>query len=233
MNKLFSLTLVASLIGSFVAPIEAPAQQFINQGNFSGGNVPLAFFGQGVTNISAAGATANSNKVWFVAAASPFGIPRIDQILATSDLIPSVEGFLQFYYCTNVNTLTNAGASGTNALWCDTAGLASNDVVVLRSIANNFYQRLFVTNWTASNIYVHPLAAFAVSVGDLIYKETPGPTMNLSGATNYSFQATGVAGVAPINVYGRVNQPLLVDFSYSNAANIKLISGTYLPYRDR
>jgi hypothetical protein len=129
--------------------------------------------------------------------------------------------------------LTNAGATSTNTLWCDTTGLASNDVVVLRSINNNWYQRLFVTNWTASNIYIHPVTAFAVSPGDLIYKETPGVAMNLSGATNYSFQATGVAGVAPINIYGRVNQPLLVDFSYSNAATIKLISGTYIPYRDR
>lgn len=205
------------------------AVQFLDHGNYSGGYNPLAFCGQGVTNIGLVAGLTFSNCIWFCTSARGNGVARIENIQCTGDLVPSASGSIQSYYCTNTGTLTNAGALGTNQLWMDTTGFASNDVIVVRSFLNDWYQRCVITNCSTSNVFVHPLAAFPVSIGDVVYKETRGITLPLSGVTNYSWQST----TAPLNLYGRVGQPLLIDFCYSNSASMPLVSGSYLPARDR
>jgi hypothetical protein len=196
----------------------ASAQLTIGPINFSG-PVPTAFNGAGVTNGVCPGPNIASNCAWFCTSARGLGAPRITNLTFSNDLAGA--GCV-VYACTNWSRITNAGVSGTNQLWLDTTGFASNDVIVLRSDYSDTYQRCLITNTTPGQIMIWPSAGFATTNGpaaDWVYKMTPIFTLpGITGQTNYPNYAS---------VTGREGTPLLLDVNYNANGAIRLCVGEY------
>lgn len=212
--------LLLSALCYLLSPCAAQAQLTIGPLNWSG-NTPICFAGQGVTNKGCPGPNISSNVAWFCTSARGLGAPRVTWLSFSSDIAANN---LQVYACTNQCFITNAGASGTNQLWMDTTCFFSNDVIVIRSLANDTYQRAVVTNVSASQMGIWPSAGFATTNGDLVYQMQPLYTLNSLAAGTTNYNAYG-------SIAGREGLPLLLDIGYSNNASIKACIGDYIPRR--
>lgn len=214
-NKFFSLF---ACFAFFAVTFLASAQSWLDCSCQGSGPRPLTFTGAGVTNVGLAGPTASSNVVWYCTSASG-DVPCFQTLTVKGDITAND---INIYISTNSAPITNAlGASGTN-LQLNATGFASNDVVVIRYVAADRYQRCVVTNWNGSNLFIHPGLALDAAVGDYVYKMSPNGALlySASNTTNY------MGGGGPL-FYGRQGYPTLIDLYYSNTASFKLISGSY------
>ena len=139
----------------------------------------------------AAGSTAVSTNVAY-AAIPAIGVGSIRTILAKSD---SSAGTITFYRATTpAAVVTNALAAGYSNILCQLAGTAwaQNDVLLLRSMANNTFQRVLLSSTNGSGILItNALTAattsFALSPGDQVYKmSSVGSILVGAGVVNWA-----------------------------------------------
>lgn len=206
--------LVASVLSGW-------AQLTIGPLAFSGAT-PTAFCGAGVTNGVCPGPNIASNCAWFCTSARGLGAPRITNLTFSNDLAGAG---CTVYASTNWSRITNSGVSGTNQLWLDTTGFASNDVIVLRSDLTDTYQRCLITNTTPGQMMIWPSAGFVTTNGaasiaaDWVYKMTPLFTLpGITGQTNYAVYAS---------VVGKESLPLLLEVNFNANGAIRYCVGEY------
>ena len=181
--------------------------------------------------FSGKGTAVASNVNYFIASAKyrPARVEYLD-CTSTSALVP-----VTFYTAGSSLTVTNASASGATNIWVtSTTGLAAGDVLVVRSVANDTYQRVKIvaTNATVGIIITNDFTSatlnFALVSGDAVYKMTPQGS-KVVGAASLTITTPG-GGVWN----AEEGKPLLVDMANAVGTNtINIISGVYYDPRRR
>lgn len=176
------------------------------------------------------GATVVTTNLAYVVTPARGGVAHV-QFLSTKSA--SASGALTFYTASAPIVITNALAAGlSNILATGVVGtLAANDVIVIRNVANDTYQRCLVHLTNSSGILItNPVAAvttsFALSKGDQIFKMTSAGAFTV-GSTLTTWGITGQGGIWN----SQANKPALIDIADSGAtANSSLIvSGILSP----
>jgi len=169
--------------------------------------------------FAGAGTAVSTNLSWYVPSMKPGGVPIIAYVNATSDLTTSV---IKFYSAGAPVAVSTVSSNGQTTITAPGGALSASNVIVVRSLANDTYQRLVVSSATSSNIVSTTNLAFDLAVGDPVYKMTANGTIPL-GNTTAANNGTN-AGL----YYGTKGRPTLIDVNGTASASINLISGKYL-----
>lgn len=172
-----------------------------------------AFAGTG-TDIS-------TNLNYFVV--PPFGGSRKARVLyvnATSDKAGSV---IQFYNSAAPINVTNSSVSGTNVVWASGTGLSGSDILIVRSVSGETFQRVTVSSATDGYITLNQNLSFALVAGDKVYKATTAGFIPVGAATKEVNASVGGCYFSQ-----GLDRPLLIDLDGTSAVHINAISGDYL-----
>jgi len=154
--------------------------------------------------------------------------PVITSIAADSDLATSK---LRFYYVPQAPTSCNYVSTTTSIPVQSTNGFTATDVIIIRHVATDTYERRLLTTFTsATNLTVTVAPTVATAVNDLIYRATTnsvvpwGAILNISGTglggTNYFQNPRGIA-------VGQPNYPLLFDLDGTSLVHISGFTAEY------
>lgn len=158
-----------------------------------------------------------ATNTWFIAPADRAGQPVVTYFNATSDLsTATIKG-----YNTAAGIPVTATAASGQAVVTHASGasaFAPNDIVIVRSVANNTYQRCVVSSDNATSVTFHENLSFALAPGDQLYIATINSQILVAAATVSVLRETFVG------VEGR---PLLVDLVGTSASQINAITVEY------
>lgn len=142
------------------------------------------------------------------------GAPLVTGISGKS---ASATAKIQFYNITN-STAANFVSTTTSVPVVSTNGFSINDIIVIRHLYDDTYERRVVTTFTsATNLTVTAAPTVALAVGDIVYKALTSGTLVWGAATN-TIQGPGIWA-------GQGGKPLLFEIDCSAAADGG-ISGT-------
>lgn len=158
-----------------------------------------------------------ATNTWFIAPADRAGQPVVTYFNATSDLSTAT---IKGYNTAPGIPVTAVAASGQAVVThaSGAAAFAPNDIVIVRSVANNTYQRCVVASDTATSVTFHENLSFALAPGDQLYIATINSQILVAAATVSVLRETFVG------VEGR---PLLVDLVGTSASQINAITVEY------
>lgn len=194
----FKSLICVALLAALLPAIEAKAQSTATfAGPGSTGTTLSSYISPGVTNG---------------------GIPRLQFINATSDKAASI---LQFYSTTVSSRVTNTTASGQAVIQAPGGSFTGSDIIVVRSVANDTYQRLIVSSSAAGTITATANLNFALASGDIVYKMTANGSVPV-GAATLTLNAVG-GGL----YNGQSLRPFLIDLDGTSACKINIASGIW------
>lgn len=146
------------------------------------------------------------------------GTPRLQYINATSDKAGSV---IQFYTAGEPALVTGFSTNGQKAILMAGTGYASNDVLVVRSVANDTYARYLVTTNSTTNVTVSANLSWALDVRDQVFKMTTAGKIPVGAATKELNAGAGA-------IYnGQKRKPLLFEIDGTSACKINACSGYF------
>jgi hypothetical protein len=200
-NKPLTLGLLTCALGLILA-LPAPAAELA----FAGGN-NLAT-NRAVVIVSAKGNSGGET-------------PSIRWLSATSDLATAV---ITFYRSGAPVKIAFASPGGTNRVVFDagfgTQFATSNQVLVVRHVATDIYERLVSFTNTSTTVTFTSATASAVAVGDEVTIQTADATY-LTGAATVNIQH-------PEGIYhGLPSRPLLFEITGTTLCKIPLYSGRF------
>lgn len=148
--------------------------------------------------------------------------PVVRYLNAGSD---KVAGIVQFYKVTAQCTAAYATNSTTTLSVNRTNGFSSGDVVIIRHLTDDSYEKRILTTMTASTNLITTVAPLgAVVPGDIVYRcTTTGAGTIYWGASTNSINASG----APLYV-GQKDTPLLLEIDATTAGAINVVAGDYV-----
>jgi len=172
------------------------------------------FSGTGTTGTGPGG----TNVSYYVASGQLGGTPRVQYVNAISD--NATTGILKFYTLGTAYLVTGAGHTTTN-IGVASSSVSSNDVVLIRYMATDTYQRMQVTTNSSTNITFDAAVATTPIAGDIIYKTTLAGQILVGDATVEKNANSG----AIFN--GQRNKPMLVEIAGkgTNTVRLNVISG--------
>lgn len=176
---------------------------------------PQVGFGVGTTNAASTLSTAIVS-----AYSANGGTPRVTYINAMSD---GATNKIKFYKVTAqasanyTNTTTSLPVTSTN-------GFGVNDIIIIRHLATDQYEKRTVTTFVSSTNLVTTAAPLeTVAIGDIIYRATStGAGVIAWGASTNSI--TTSAGI----YYGQAGLPLLVEIEGSTVATLNVVAGDFV-----
>lgn len=210
-----SFKLVFSLVALLAIALAAQAQPYL--GGANGGLVaPYTVWSGGTTN----GSTALS---WTVVSAYSVsgGQPQVTHLAVGSDLAGSAVTF----YRVTTNTVANYASTTTSIPVTGTNGFASGDIILIRHVPGDTYEKRTLTTFTgATNLTTTVAPNQALAVGDMVYDmTTTGAQKILWGATTNT-----LSSAAPIAV-GQRGCPLLIEINGTSGASLYGATATYSP----
>lgn len=187
--------------------------------------VAVGLWAQPVPEITFAGqGTQVETNLEFYVVPLGDGVPRIEFLQAVSD--SATAGVLTFKSkpASTNNVLTvYAATTTTNLPIVGTgSGLTTNDIVVIRDTAGNYFRRVVYDNASATNL---PLTvAVTAGAGSKVWKVSSLGTYLVGSAT----ASVNAAGGGIVN--GHADWPLLVELAGTgtNTVDIKVVSGKYV-----
>jgi len=145
------------------------------------------------------------------------GTPVVTFLSATSDLSSSAVTF----YSAGTPTYANYVSTTTSCPVASTNGFAANDVIIIRHVAADTYERRIVDTFTsATNLTVTVAPTTALAVGDLVYKATAGGTIPV-GNTTLTLNGAGIYA-------GQKGKPLLLEVNGTSACQVNAVAATYV-----
>lgn len=175
-----------------------------------GAQVPNPFYPPGgLTAVTVGTTNANTALSWAIipAKSANNGTPFITYLNASSDL-----AFAAVYgYMVTTNTTANFVSSTTSVPVAQTNGFTVNDIIIIRHLADENYEKRVVTTFTsATNLTLTVAPMEALAVGDIVYRcqTNGGPTIVYAGTTATNLNVTAAAG--PIWV-GQKGMPFLIE----------------------
>jgi hypothetical protein len=198
--------------------------------NINAQNVPppLSFTVMGQGSVTNAGS--GTNIAWAI-------IPALNgraQVTFAQFITDATNGGLTFSYAQPTNVPVSVAISSNAAqafCYVVPTGITNNDVVIYRyapNTVNEAYQRLVVSNATATNItFTASVQAptFAFSQGDIIYKMTTNAVVLANGAAPTTNSTNYVINVPGGLFNGPYNAPVLVVANGNTNAQIQNVSG--------
>jgi hypothetical protein len=147
--------------------------------------------------------------------------PIVRYLNASSD---AAAGKIQFYTVTNQVTINNPTNSGATNLVCSsTNGFAAGDIVVIKHVLLDTYERLplFLVQNTNQLVVKYPPAT-TCSVGDLLWRANPTGAIPIGAATNSVPTGAGLFLYA-----GQYGKPLLIEVGGTSTATLNAVSGDF------
>lgn len=183
----------------------------------------LPCFGQlpAFTATTTNGATALS---WAIISARGFnnGPPAVTFLSATSDLSSSL---IKAYPLMTADVLANFTNSTVTLPVVQTNGFASGDIIIIRHILNDTYEKRTLTASTGTtNLVVTAAPLQAVIPNDVIYRVSTAAANTFSvpcGAATVNLQS-------PCVVVGQGGRPLLVEINGTSSCTLNGVSCIYL-----
>lgn len=167
--------------------------------------------------VSGTSTDIGATNTYYIARADLAGQPVVSYFSATSDLSTStIKG-----YSTAAGIPVTATAASGQAVVTHASGssaFAANDIVIVRSVANNTYQRCVVTSDTATSVTFVENLNFALAAGDQLYIATLSSSIPVAAATVSVLDDTFV---------GTEGRPLLIDLNGTSASQINTITIEY------
>ena len=183
----------------------------------------LAVAGQAqVTTFAGQGTVVSTNLEFYVVPLGD-GVPRIEFVQFVSDSAAS--GVATFYAkpaSTNVPLTTTAATTTTNLpIVGTTSGIVSNDIVVIRDTAGNYFRRQAYGAAGATNVAL--TAAVTAGAGSMVWKVESKGTLLVGSAT------LTLGGYSSAIFNGNRDWPVLVELAGvgTNTVDIKVVSGSY------
>lgn len=156
-------------------------------------------------------------NTYYIARADLAGQPVVSYFSATSDKATSaIRG-----YSTAAPIPVTATAASGQAVVTHASGasaFAGNDIVIVRSVANNTYQRCVVASDTATSVTFNENLNFALAAGDQLYIATVSASIPVAAATVSVLDDTFV---------GTEGRPLLIDLDGTSASQINTVTVEY------
>ncbi len=174
-------------------------------------------------SVSTTNADVNPSYAVVSARSANNGTPAVYSVNVNSDLASAV---LKSYKCT-ADTVARYATNATVTLSVtQTNGFSSGDIIVIRHLLTDNYERRILTTMTAStNLIVTVAPLEAVVPGDLIYNmKTANAAFIKIGATTNSFNGGG----GPLLV-GQKGFPLLLEVTSTTLGALNAACGIYLP----
>jgi hypothetical protein len=168
--------------------------------------------------FSGTGTDVSTNLNYFIATARGAGTARINFISATSDKAGSV---VQFYTSGAPVTITAAGAATNTVTAVGTGNFSGSDIVIVRHVSADTYERAVVDSVTATNITWSANLGSATAIGDLLYKASTASTIPVGNAT----VTVNAAGGGLFN--GREGRPTLLVLDGTSACQLNTVSGEF------
>lgn len=252
--SLYTLNLIALCLTLFTPHAHAAAGDWnyaYGQGNvsddwlISGCSIPLAVI-----------QSVQSNSQYYITSAKSSGSPRIDQIWFKNDML---SGTIRFYTATNVWTCASNQPAGTNIIWLTetNSAMATNDLLVFRSVSGDSYQLLVVsgnatdyagTVYTNSSGYVgikvFTTPTNAIVAGDFLYKMSLQQSFNPLGMGIVTNQIDNVVGdhfgqwlslgakQGPlVSFRAQSGLPAMIVMTYSNSGVFQVVGDYYVRQR--
>lgn len=171
--------------------------------------------------VSGTSTDIGATNTWFVAPADRAGQPVVKYFSATSDKSGStIKGYTAAAGIPVTATAASGQAVVTHA--SSASAFAANDIVIVRSVANNTYQRCVVASDTATSVTFNENLTFALAAGDQLYIATVNAQIPVAAATVSVLSETFV---------GAEGRPLLIDLDGTSASQINAITVEYKPAR--
>jgi hypothetical protein len=162
--------------------------------------------------------TSGTTLSYFVSSAAGNGTPRVQYLNGTSDKSTSK---FTFWTPSAVFTITTGTNASQATIFCDGTSVTNSDVLVVRHVASDTYERLIFTSSTASTITFTANLAAATAAGDQVYKMANKGTIPV-GATTKEINANN-GGI----FNGLSTKPVLIDLDGTSAVTINVASGKY------
>jgi hypothetical protein len=167
--------------------------------------------------VSGTSTDIGATNTYFIARADLAGQPVVSYFSATSDKAAStIKG-----YSTAAGIPVTATAASGQAVVTHASGasaFAPNDIVIVRSVANNTYQRVVVLSDTSTSVTFNENLNFALAAGDQLYIATVNAQIPVAAAT---------VSVISETFAGTEGRPLLVDLDGTSASQINAITVEY------
>lgn len=167
--------------------------------------------------VSGTSTDIGATNTYFIARADLAGQPVVSYFSATSDLSTStIKG-----YATSAGIPVTATAASGQAVVTHASGasaFAGNDIVIVRSVANNTYQRVVVASDTATSVTFVENLSFALAAGDQMYICTVNAQIPVGASTVSVLDDTFV---------GTEGRPFLIDLNGTSASQINAITVEY------
>ena len=167
--------------------------------------------------VSGTSTDIGATNTYFIARADLAGQPVVSYFSATSDKAAStIKG-----YSTAAGIPVTATAASGQAVVTHASGasaFAANDIVIVRSVANNTYQRVVVASDTSTSVTFNENLNFALAAGDQLYIATVNSQIPVAAATVSVISETFV---------GTEGRPFLIDLDGTSASQIIAITVEY------
>jgi hypothetical protein len=162
-----------------------------------------------------------------IISANGLGTPRVEYLSASSD---ATAGAVQFYRSAESVPVTLATNASQAVVWCVGTTFAANDIVVLRHVAADTYERLVVSASTSTNVTFTGNISAAVVAGDLIYEQSSSGAGAIPVGVATKEIVAGGNGAIFNGIEGR---PLYLEIGGGTNCQINLVSGSYDNFRWR
>jgi hypothetical protein len=144
--------------------------------------------------------------------------PLVKFVSVTSDKTAAV---LTFYTVGAPVQSISGNTSISNLVVASTNGFLENDIVVIRHIASDTYERRVVHAVSSStNLTIKSPLTAATVAGDLVYKATAAGTIPVGNAT-VTLSGAGIWA-------GQRGRPLLLEVDGTSACHINAVGGIYV-----
>ena len=167
--------------------------------------------------VSGTSTDIGATNTYYIAPAGRAGQPVVLYFSATSDKAAStIKGYTAAAGIPVTATAASGQAVVTHA--SGASAFAANNIVIVRSVANNTYQRCVVASDTATSVTFNENLNFALAAGDQLYIATVNAQIPVAAATVSVISETFV---------GSEGRPLLIDLDGTSASQINTITVEY------
>jgi len=167
--------------------------------------------------VSGTSTDIGATNTYYIAPAGRAGQPVVLYFSATSDKAAStIKGYTA---AAGIPVTATAASDQTVVTHASGASaFAANNIVIVRSVANNTYQRCVVASDTATSVTFNENLNFALAAGDQLYIATVNAQIPVAAATVSVISETFV---------GSEGRPLLIDLDGTSASQINTITVEY------
>jgi len=167
--------------------------------------------------VSGTSTDIGATNTYYIAPAGRAGQPVVLYFSATSDKAAStIKGYTAAAGIPVTATAPSDQTVVTHA--SGASAFAANNIVIVRSVANNTYQRCVVASDTATSVTFNENLNFALAAGDQLYIATVNAQIPVAAATVSVISETFV---------GSEGRPLLIDLDGTSASQINTITVEY------